>query len=92
MQETWFNPEVGKISWRRKWQPTPVPLPGKSDGRRSLVGYSPWGCKESDTTERLYFRGLNQIILVKCLEQYLAQRRSLVDVYCCYIFEILTNL
>ena len=42
-----FNPWVGKISWRRKWQPTPVPLPGKSNGWKSLVGYSQ-GCKESD--------------------------------------------
>ena len=41
--------------WRRKWQPTPVLLPGESHGRRSLVGYSPRGCKESDTTERLHF-------------------------------------
>jgi len=39
-----------KIPWRRKWQPTPVFLPGKSHGQRSLVGYSPWGRKESDTT------------------------------------------
>ena len=38
-----FNPWVGKISWRRKWQPTPVLLPGKFHGWRSLVGYSPWG-------------------------------------------------
>ena len=37
-------------SWRRKWQPTPVVLPGKSHGRRSMVGYSPGGCKESDST------------------------------------------
>ena len=37
------------------WQPTPVLLPGKSQGWRSVVGYSPCGCKESDTTERLYF-------------------------------------
>ena len=50
-----FDPWVGKISWRRKPQPTPVLLPGESHGRRSLVGYSPWGCKESDTTERLHF-------------------------------------
>jgi len=49
-----FSPWVGKISWRRKWQPTPVFLPGKSHGRRNLVGYRPWGCKESDTTERLH--------------------------------------
>ena len=40
---------------RRQWHPTPVLLPGKSHGRRSLVGCSPWGCKESDTTERLPF-------------------------------------
>ena len=46
-----FDPRVGKIPWRRKWQPTPVLLPGKFHGLRSLVGYSPWGCKESDTTE-----------------------------------------
>ena len=43
-----------EIPWRRKWQSTPVLLPGKSHGQRSLVGYSPWGRKESDTTERLH--------------------------------------
>ena len=43
---------VGKIPWRRKWQPTQVFLPGKFHGQRRLVGYSPWGCKELDTTER----------------------------------------
>ena len=41
--------------WRRQWQPTPVLLPGKSHGQRSLVGCSPWGHEESDTTERLHF-------------------------------------
>ena len=41
------------MPWRRKWQPTPVLLTGKSHGRRSLVGYSPWGHNESDTTEWL---------------------------------------
>ena len=50
-----FNPWVGKIPWRRKSQPTPVFLPGKSHGRSSLVGYSPWGRKESDMTEQVYF-------------------------------------
>ena len=45
-----FYPWVGKIPWRRAWQPTPVFLPGKSHGQRSLVGYSPWGRKESDMT------------------------------------------
>ena len=41
--------------WRRQWQPTPVFLPGKSHGWRSLVGWSLWGCKELETTERLQF-------------------------------------
>ena len=44
-------PEVRKIPWRRKQQPTPVFLSGDSHGQKSLVGYSPQGCKESDTTE-----------------------------------------
>ena len=48
-----FNPWVGKIPWRRKWQPTPAFLPGESHERRSLVGCSPWGREESDTTEPL---------------------------------------
>ena len=52
-QETGFSPWVGKIFWRREWQSHPVFLPGKSHGQRSLVGYSSWGRKESDTTERL---------------------------------------
>ena len=41
--------------WRRQWHPTPVLLPGKSHGRRSPVGCSPWGRKELDSTERLHF-------------------------------------
>ena len=48
-----FDPWVGKIPWRRAWQPTPVFLPGESHGQRSPAGYSPQGCKESDTTEWL---------------------------------------
>ena len=49
-----FNPWVGKIPWRRKWQPTPVFLPRKFHGQRSLLGYSPWGCKKSDATEHVH--------------------------------------
>ena len=49
-----FNVKCG-ILRRRQWHPTPVLLPGKSHGRRSLVGCSPWGRQESDTTERLPF-------------------------------------
>ena len=48
-----FDPRVGKIPWRRKWQPSPVFLPGESHGQRSPVGYGPWGRKESDMTEQL---------------------------------------
>ena len=47
----WFDPWVGKIPWRRKWLLTLVFLAGESYGQRSLAGYSPWGCKESDVTE-----------------------------------------
>ena len=46
-------PWLRKIPWRRKWQPTPVLLPGESHGQRSLLGNSPKGLKESDRTERL---------------------------------------
>ena len=48
-----FNPWVRKIPCRRKQQPSSVFLPGKSYGQRSLVGYHPWGHKESDTTEQV---------------------------------------
>ena len=47
-----LNPWIRDIPWRRKFQPSLVFLPGKSHGQRSLVGYSPWGHKESDMTER----------------------------------------
>ena len=49
--ETWFNPWVGKIPWRRVWQPTPEFLPGDSHGQRSLAGYSPWGLIKGRHTE-----------------------------------------
>ena len=48
-----FNPWVGNIPWRRKWQPTPVSLPGKSRGQRRLVGYSPWGVAVTKSQTRL---------------------------------------
>ena len=50
---TWYS--LGLVLQRRQWHPTPVLLPGKSHGRRSLVGCSPWGYYESGTTERLHF-------------------------------------
>ena len=55
---------VGKIPWRRKWQSTPVLLLGKSHGQRSLIGYSPWGHKESDMTERLHLGETGLLVLV----------------------------
>ena len=48
-----FDPWVRKIPWKRKWQPTSLFLPGKSHGQRSLAGYSPWDCKESNMTEHV---------------------------------------
>ena len=53
--------QSGRFPWRRKWQPTPVFLPGESHGQRSLVGYSPQGRKESDTTEGLHKIVIQQI-------------------------------
>ena len=53
-----FDSWVEKIPWRREWQPTPVFLPGESQGQRSLEGYDPWGHKESDTAEQLSMRGI----------------------------------
>ena len=51
VQETWFDPWDGKVPWRRERKPTPVFLPGEFHGQRSLMDYSPWDLKESDTTE-----------------------------------------
>ena len=49
---------AANICWRRRWHPTPGLLPGKSHGQRILVGYSSWGHKELDMTERLHFHSL----------------------------------
>ena len=54
MREAWVRSLGQEDPWRRKWHPTPVLFPGESHGWRSLVGYSPQGRKESDTTERLH--------------------------------------
>ena len=59
-----FSPWVGKILWRRKRQPTPVFLPRKFHGQRTLAGYSPWGRKESDVTERA--QAIYSVILACC--------------------------
>ena len=67
-----FDPWVREIHCRRKCQPTPVFLPGKSYWQRSLVGYSPRGCKELDTTEQLHFHMLEKMML-KILQARLQQ-------------------
>ena len=54
-QATHISVLLALSMWSRQWHPTPVLLPGKSHGRRSLEGRSPWGCWGSDTTERLHF-------------------------------------
>ena len=58
---------------RRRWHPTPVLLPRKSHGRRSLVGCSPWGRKESDTTEQLHFH-----FSLSCMEKKMATHSSVL--------------
>ena len=63
-----FDPWVGKIPWRREWQSTPVLLPGKFHQWKSLVGYSPWDCKESDMTEQLH--SLNNKYSLDCIHLY----------------------
>ena len=55
-----FDPWVRKIPWRRTWQPSPVFLPGKSQGESGLVGYSPWDRKELDTTELLSMHAISE--------------------------------
>ena len=67
-----FDTWVGKIPWRRAWQPTPVFLPGESYGQRSLAGYSPCGCRESDTTEwhSMHTHTHMRVSLMKSLKDY----------------------
>ena len=62
-----FDPWVGMIPWRGKWQPTPVFLPGESHGQRSLESYSPWGHKELDTTEQLNNNKADRTLLKRML-------------------------
>ena len=78
VQETWIQPLGWEDPWRRKWQPTPVLLPEKFDGWRSLVGYSPWDCKESHTTEQLHFirDDVSALHCVKTLDEILQRRKN----------------
>ena len=69
-----FDPWVRKILWRGKWQPTPVLLPGKSHGRRSMIGYSPWGRRESDKIEWLHFTLHGATLMHLTIKQWHAKR------------------
>ena len=82
-----FDPWVRKIPWRRKWQPTPVLLPGESHGQRGLVDYSPWDHKESDMTERLHFTSLYQTDLAVSL--YFLICRIWLRYHCRYLRKML---
>ena len=64
-----FDPWVRKIPWRRAWQPTLVFLPAESHGQRSRVGYSLWGCKESDTMEGNQHAGILAYNVVSDVQQ-----------------------
>ena len=75
-----FDAWIGKIPWRRKWQPTPVPLPGKSNRQSSPVGYSPWGHRELDTTEWIpssWYIFLNTLLWIIILIWWLIKYSSL---------------
>ena len=64
-----YKASAWKIPWRREWQPSPIFLPGEFHGQRSLVGYSPWSCKESDTTELLMLSDLEERSTYGALER-----------------------
>ena len=66
-----FQPCIGKITWRREWQPSPAFLPGKSHGQRSLVGYRPWGPKESEATKHT----CNTVLSENTGKCYLVERK-----------------
>ena len=80
MQETWAWSLGGEIPRRRKWQPTPVFLPGKSHGLRSLAGYNPWGCK----------RVRHDIVTKQQQQQYLVGNSKKENIYYILISEIIT--
>ena len=79
-KSAWFDPWVRKIPWIRDWQLIPAYLPGESHGKWSLVGYSPWGGKELDTTEQLslsLFKGFKLALVI------LPNDKIVPITYCC---------
>ena len=84
-----FDPWVGKVPWRRKWQPTPVLFPGESQGQRRLVAYSPWACEESDTTVCTHIH--THVLTAKSGRTYTTMSktwlwRGTLSFCCCFLF------
>ena len=78
-----LDPQIGKILWRRKQQPTPLFLPGKLHGQKSPVVYSPWDCRKLDTTEHTH----RQSILIHT-RNAVSEEMSMMDVVIfCNIFK-----
>ena len=76
-----FDPWVGKIPWKRKWQPTPLLLPGESHGQRRLSNYNPWGHKDLDTTvtkhAQTHTPNLDQVVLyIESTQLFIPLRHS----------------
>ena len=79
-----FDPWIGKVPWRRKWQHTPALLPGEFHGQKSLVSYSPWGRKESETTEWLtHIYGRFRVHGSKAMAGLLLQNEFFSQKWCC---------
>ena len=97
-----FDPWVRKIPWRKKWQPTPVLLPGEFHGQRNLEGYSPWDYKESDMTvwlthfQRLekYFPLMSSIAFIKIYKLSVGTRSQTNFLFCSLLdtLQIFTDL
>ena len=93
----WVQAPGQENPWNRKWQPTPVFLPGKFHGQRSLAGYSPWGCKESDTTEHSTHTvvitqgsGLQNLFTQKIIKRSLEKKLNRLLYQCpCYFYHLI---
>jgi len=85
-----FNPWVRKMPWRREWQPTPVFLPGKFHGQKSLAGYSPCSHRESDMTEHAGCKYINNFEYIFLTLKYLEKRKKIYGF--AHIFQKITSI
>ena len=89
-----FDPWVKKILWRRAWQPTPVFLPGEFNGQRSLAGYSPQSCTESDTTDATQHTHIPSCFLLLFLLHFSSQRnikRHQSEIQICFLISLIRS-